>query len=183
PDLRSGEASLVFFLVGAVTSGVILYGLSLLYGLSGSVHLLDVRAAIAQTANPALVTVAGVMVIAGFGFKVAAVPFHLWAPDAYEGAPTPVAAFLITTSEAAGFAALLRLLLVGLAPVADQWQWVVAILAAVTMTYGNITAILQTRTKRMLAYSAIAQAGYVLVGVAVASQTGVSALLYYLLVY
>ena len=182
-DLRSSEASLKFFLVGALTSGVILYGLSLLYGLSGSVHLLDVRAAVAQSANPALVAVAGVLVIAGFGFKVAAVPFHLWAPDAYEGAPTPVAAFLITTSEAAGFAALLRLLLVGLAPVAAQWQLAVAVLAAVTMTYGNITAIVQTRTKRMLAYSAIAQAGYVLVGVAVASQAGVSALMYYLLVY
>src|SRR5690606_25894827 len=103
--------------------------------------------------------------------------------DTYDGAPTPTSAFLITASEAAGFAALLRILVIGLGSVANVWQFAIAILAAVTMTYGNVTAILQTRTKRMLAYSAIAQAGYVLVGVAVASQASVSAMLYYLLVY
>ena len=182
-DARSGEASLKFFLVGALTSGVILYGLSLLYGLSGSVHLLEIREALAATANPGLAAVASVLVIAGFGFKVAAVPFHMWAPDAYDGAPTPVSAFLITASEAAGFAALLRLLMVGLAPLTEQWQVAVAALAAITMTYGNVTAIVQRRTKRMLAYSAIAQAGYVLVGVAVATPASVSAMLFYLLAY
>jgi len=182
-DARSSEASLKFFLVGALTSGVILYGFSLLYGLSGSVNLSEIGAAIAQTPNTALAFAATVLVLAGFGFKVAAVPFHMWAPDAYDGAPTPVSAFLITASEAAGFAALLRLLMVGLPAVAAHWQIAVSILAAVTMTYGNITAITQTRTKRMLAYSAIAQAGYVLVGIAVATQASVSAMLFYLLVY
>ncbi len=182
-DSRSSEAALKFFLVGALTSGVILYGLSLLYGLSGSVYLPEIGQAVAQTPNPALLSIATVLVLAGFGFKVAAVPFHMWAPDAYDGAPTPVSAFLITASEAAGFAALLRILMVGLAPVQEQWQLALAVLAAVTMTYGNITAISQTRTKRMLAYSAIAQAGYVLVGLTVATQASVSAVLFYLFVY
>lgn len=182
-DARSSEASLKFFLVGALASGVILYGLSLLYGLSGSVFLPEIGAAVATTANTGLVAAATVLLLAGFGFKVAAVPFHMWAPDTYEGAPTPVTAFLITASEAAGFAALVRILTVGLAPMADTWQIVVAVLAAITMTFGNVTAISQTRTKRMLAYSAIAQAGYVLVGVAVASQAGISAMLFYLLAY
>jgi len=182
-DARSSEASLKFFLVGALTSGVILYGVSLLYGLSGSTDLGVIAQAIAGGENSHLVIAATIFVIAGFGFKVAAVPFHMWAPDTYDGAPTPTSAFLITASEAAGFAALLRILVIGLGSVADVWQFAIAILAAVTMTYGNVTAILQTRTKRMLAYSAIAQAGYVLVGVAVASQASVSAMLYYLLVY
>lgn len=182
-DARSSEASIKFFLMGALTSGVILYGLSLLYGLAGSTHLAEIGRAIATSPNAALVTAAGVFVLAGFGFKVAAVPFHMWAPDTYEGAPTPISAFLITASEAAGFAALLRVLLVGFAPVAEHWRMVLAVLALVTMTYGNVTAIVQRRTKRMLAYSAIAQAGYVLVGVAVATEASVSAMLFYLFVY
>ncbi len=122
-------------------------------------------------------------IIAGLGFKIAAVPFHMWAPDTYEGAPTPVSAFLITASEAAGFAVLLRILLVGLAPALAQWKMVLAVIAFVTMTFGNVTAIVQTRTKRMLAYSAIAQAGYILVGVAVATPQSVTAMLFYMLAY
>ncbi len=182
-DARSSEASIKFFLMGALTSGVILYGLSLLYGLAGSTNLVDIGRALASSPNTALVTAAGVFVLAGFGFKIAAVPFHMWAPDTYEGAPTPISAFLITASEAAGFAALLRVLLVGFAPVAEHWRMVLAVVALVTMTYGNVTAIVQRRTKRMLAYSAIAQAGYVLVGVAVATEASVSAMLFYLFVY
>ncbi|MBO2520516.1 MAG: NADH-quinone oxidoreductase subunit N [Clostridia bacterium] len=182
-DARSSEASIKFFLMGALTSGVILYGLSLLYGLTGSTHLAEIAAGLAASPNASLITAAGVFIIAGFGFKIAAVPFHMWAPDTYEGAPTPVSAFLITASEAAGFAALLRILLVGLAPALPQWQAVLAVIAFVTMTFGNVTAIVQTRTKRMLAYSAIAQAGYVLVGVAVATPESVSAMLFYLMVY
>lgn len=182
-DARSSEASIKFFLMGALTSGVILYGMSLLYGLAGSTHLVAISEALATSPNGAIITAASIFVIAGFGFKIAAVPFHMWAPDTYEGAPTPMSAFLITASEAAGFAALLRILFVGLAPVALQWQMVLAVLAFVTMTFGNVTAIVQTRTKRMLAYSAIAQAGYILVGIAVATQASVTALLYYLLAY
>lgn len=182
-DARSSEASIKFFLMGALTSGVILYGLSMLYGLTGSANLVEIGKALASSPNAALITAAGVFILAGFGFKIAAVPFHMWAPDTYEGAPTPISAFLITASEAAGFAALLRVLLVGLAPVASEWRMVLAVLALVTMTYGNVTAIVQRRTKRMLAYSAIAQAGYVLVGVAVATEASISAMLFYLFVY
>ena len=182
-DPRSSEASLKFFLVGALTSGIILYGLSLLYGLSGSTDLRAIADALRTGQNAALATAATVFVLAGFGFKVAAVPFHMWAPDAYEGAPTPAAAFMITASEAAGFAALLRILVIGLGAAADVWQAAIAVIAAVTMTYGNISAITQTRTKRMLAYSAIAQAGYVLVGAAVATSASISAMLFYLVAY
>lgn len=182
-DDRSSEASLKFFLMGALTSGVILYGFSLLYGLAGSTHLERIAQALATSPNAGLITAAGVFVIAGLGFKVAAVPFHMWAPDTYEGAPTPVSAFLITASEAAGFAVLLRVLLVGLAPALDQWQTILAVIAFVTMTFGNVTAIVQTRTKRMLAYSAIAQAGYILVGVAVATPESVTAMLFYMMIY
>lgn len=182
-DARSSEASIKFFLMGALTSGVILYGLSLLLGLSGSTHLVAIAEALATSPNTALITAAGVFIIAGLGFKVAAVPFHMWAPDTYDGAPTPVSAFLITASEAAGFAVLLRILLIGLAPVLAQWKMVLAVIAFVTMTFGNVTAIVQTRTKRMLAYSAIAQAGYILVGVAVATPQSVTAMLFYMLAY
>lgn len=182
-DDRSSEASLKFFLMGALTSGVILYGFSLLYGLTGSTHLARIGEVLATSSNSGLITAAVVFVIAGLGFKVAAVPFHMWAPDTYDGAPTPVSAFLITASEAAGFAVLLRVLLVGLAPAMDHWQMILAVLAFVTMTFGNVTAIVQTRTKRMLAYSAIAQAGYILVGVAVATPESISAMLFYMMVY
>lgn len=182
-DDRSNEASIKFFLMGALTSGMILYGVSLIYGLTGSVHLVDIAAGLSATPNSGLATAAALLVVAGFGFKVAIVPFHMWAPDTYEGAPTPISAFLITASEAAGFAALLRVLLIGFAPLIREWQMVLAVLALVTMTYGNVTAIVQNRTKRMLAYSAIAQAGYVLVGVAVATQASLEGALFYLLAY
>lgn len=184
-DSRSHEASIKFFLMGAITTAVILFGVSLLYGLSGSTNLHDISAAIAQleAGEMPLLAAAGLFLLAGLGVKIAAVPFHMWAPDTYDGAPTPVSAFLITASEAAAFAVLLRLFLVALPELVVQWQVIIGIMALVTMTFGNISAILQTRTKRMLAYSAIAQAGYVLVGLAVASPAGVSALLYYLLVY
>lgn len=184
-DARSHEASIKFFLMGAVTSGIILFGVSLLYGLTGSTNLQAIAAAIPGLANGELAVLfaAGLFLLAGLGVKVAAVPFHMWAPDAYDGAPTPVSAFLITASEAAAFAVLLRLFFVGLPNVAEQWQVLFGVIALITMTYGNVTAIVQKRTKRMLAYSAIAQAGYIFVGLAVASPAGASALLYYLLAY
>lgn len=184
-DDRSNEAAMKFFLIGAVTTAVILFGVSLLYGLTGSTNLETIAAAIANLTpgELPLLAAAGLFLLAGLGVKVAAFPFHMWAPDTYDGAPTPVSAFLITASEAAAFAVLLRLFLVALPDLALKWQTVIGIMALVTMTYGNVTAILQTRTKRMLAYSAIAQAGYILVGLAVASPSGVSALLFYVLVY
>src|SRR5690606_15690838 len=135
-DTRSSEASIKFFLMGALTSGVILYGLSLLLGLTGSTHLVEIAQALANSSNTGLITAAGVFIIAGLGFKVAAVPFHMWAPDTYEGAPTPVSAFLITASEAAGFAVMLRILLVGLAPAFAQWKMVLAVIAFVATACG-----------------------------------------------
>ncbi|NLN28832.1 MAG: NADH-quinone oxidoreductase subunit N [Firmicutes bacterium] len=184
-DPRSQEASIKFFLVGALTTAVILFGISLLYGLAGTTSLTGIAAAVAglSSAEFPLLAAAGLFLLAGLGVKIAAVPFHMWAPDTYDGAPTPVSAFLITASEAAAFAVLLRLFAVALPSLAERWQLILGLMALVTMTYGNVTAILQTRTKRMLAYSAIAQAGYVLVGLAVASPSGVSAVLYYVLVY
>lgn len=184
-DARSQEASIKFFLIGALTTAIVLFGISLIYGLTGSTNLTQVAAAVSSLSagELPLLAAAGLFLLAGLGVKIAAVPFHMWAPDTYDGAPTPVSAFLITASEAAAFAVLLRLFGVALPVLADRWQLVLAVLALITMTYGNVAAIMQTRTKRMLAYSAIAQAGYILVGLAVASPAGVSALLYYVLVY
>lgn len=184
-DARSHEASIKFFLMGAITTAVVLFGVSLLYGLTGSTNLQTIAAALSQltAGEMPLLAAAGLFLLAGLGVKIAAFPFHMWAPDTYDGAPTPVSAFLITTSEAAAFAVLLRIFIVALPVLVVKWQIIIGIMALVTMTYGNVTAILQTRTKRMLAYSAIAQAGYILVGLAVASPAGVSALLFYVLVY
>lgn len=182
-DDLSNEASIKFFLMGALSSGMVLYGFSLLYGLTGSIFLPEIAKGLAASPNIGLATAAAVLTIAGLGFKVAAVPFHMWAPDTYQGAPSPISAFLITASEAAGFAVLLRVLLVGFAPLIAEWQMIIAVIALVTMTYGNVTAIVQNKTKRMLAYSAIAQAGYLLVGLAVATDASVQALLFYMLAY
>lgn len=184
-DGRSHEASIKLFLMGAVTTAITLFGVSLLYGLTGSTNLVTIANSIAGLSAGELpvLAAAGLFLLAGLGMKIAAVPFHMWAPDVYDGAPTPVSAFLITASEAAAFAVLLRLFMVALPDLMTQWQLIIGIVALVTMTYGNITAILQTRTKRMLAYSAVAQAGYILVGLAVASPAGVSALLFYVLAY
>src|SRR5690606_27308169 len=181
---RSTEAALKYILIGAISSGIVLFGMSLLFGVAGSTHLRDIAAAL--NSNPAMapVLVAGMMfLIAGFGVKMAAVPFHMWAPDVYDGSPAPVAAFLITASEAAAFGAALRIFLVGLPALADEWRTVFIVLAVISMTVGNITAILQTNMRRMLAYSAVAQAGYIMVGLAVASDRAVSAMLYYLIGY
>lgn len=184
-DARSSEGSLKYFLIGAISSAILLYGVSLLYGATGTTNLAGIGAAAATlgSGDTAVLAAGMVFLLVGLGVKVASVPFHMWAPDVYEGAPTPFTAFLITASEAAGFAAALRVFAVGLPSLAGQWSAVFAVLALASMFYGNITAIVQKRTKRMLAYSAIAQAGYVLVGLAVASPAGASAMLYYILAY
>lgn len=184
-DERSHEASIKMFLNGAVSSAVALFGISLLFGLSGSTNLTVLAAAIpAMTAGQlALLAAGGLLLLAGIGVKVAAVPFHMWAPDTYDGAPTPVSAYLITASEMAAFAFLVRLFLVGLPDLAVKWQLLFALIALVTMTFGNVVALVQQRIKRMLAYSAIAQAGYIFVGLAVGTPDGVSALLFYAFAY
>jgi NADH-quinone oxidoreductase subunit N len=163
-DGRASEAALKLFLVSVVSTAVMLFGLSLVYGVTGAVHLDRIATQLADpgSRNPALVL--GVSIaIAGFAFKVAAVPFHFWAPDTYVGAPVPVAAYLSVVSKAAGFVGLALLLTVGFAPYADVWAPVIAVLAALTMTVGNLVALRQRHAVRLLAWSSIAQSGYILV--------------------
>ncbi len=174
-DKKSNEAAIKYFLYGAITSAVMLYGLSLLYGVSGSLNLNDIATALTATADASvrgLALIALALVLAGFGFKISLVPFHQWAPDAYEGAPTPVTAFLSVGPKAAGFALLLRLVLTALPAFKDHWTVLLGIISIATMTLGNLVAIQQTNVKRLLAYSSIAQAGYMLIGLVGVNLTG-----------
>jgi proton-translocating NADH-quinone oxidoreductase chain N len=164
---KSTEAALKYFLFGVVASALLLYGMSLVYGATGHLGLAEIGKALALPVERSLrylVYPGMVMMLAGFGFKIAAVPFHMWAPDTYEGAPTPVTAFLSVASKAAGFAVLLRVLVVAMPGLFFDWTWLLAFISAATMTLGNLVAISQKDMKRMLAYSSIAQAGYVLMG-------------------
>ncbi|HYZ97312.1 MAG TPA: NADH-quinone oxidoreductase subunit N [Acidimicrobiales bacterium] len=160
-DPRSNEAALKFFLIGILSAAVMLYGMSLLYGVTGTLTLDGIAAKLAA-APEGLGLAAVLFVVAGFAFKVSAVPFHFWAPDTYEGSPIPVAAFLSVASKAAGFAGLLQLMFVGFRPLADVWAPVFAILSVLTMSIGNLVAIQQRQAVRLLAYSSVAQAGYML---------------------
>ena len=183
PSQRSNEAAVKYFLLGAFSLGVLLYGMSLLYGVTGTTSLSGIADALAGSERTLVLSLALVLVVAGMGFKIAAVPFHMWAPDVYEGAPTPVTAFLSVGSKAASFAMLLRIFIEGLPGLVADWQMLFWILAAVTMTVGNIAAITQSNTKRMLAYSSIAHAGYVLIGVVAGTERGIAATMIYLWVY
>jgi NADH-quinone oxidoreductase subunit N len=182
---RSAEASLKYFLLGAFASGFFLYGVALIYGATASTNLPAIAAALAGgDAAESLYLVAGVaMLVIGFGFKVAMVPFHMWTPDAYHGAPTPVTGFMSVATKAAAFAAFMRVFVGALPAAQAQWSWAIAVLAALTMTLGNLAALRQTSLKRMLAYSSIAHAGYALVGLVPGTAQGVSAVLFYLLSY
>jgi NADH-quinone oxidoreductase subunit N len=184
-DPRSNEAAIKYFLLGAFSTGFLLYGIALLYGATGTIRLEPIRAALASGlgANPLLLLGLGMMLI-GFGFKVAAVPFHMWTPDAYEGAPTPITAFMAVGVKLAAFAGFLRIFMANLGAISPEWTTVLWILAVLTMTAGNIIALVQNNIKRMLAYSAIAHAGYVIVGMAAGSSHDAgAAILYYLLAY
>jgi len=167
-DIRSNEASLKFILLGAFASAIFLYGITFIYGATGSTYYDSISKAIADHGNGTNVAiVVGLMLIlVGIGFKLAVVPFQMWAPDAYEGAPLPITAFLSTASEAAGFALFLRLFAAAFHSGAEEWRWAIAILAAITMTLGNLVAIQQTNMKRLIAYSSIGQVGYMLVVIA-----------------
>jgi len=188
----SAEAALKYVIFGGVASGVMLFGLSLLYGLSGATEFATVRAAIVS-AGPgamAVLVLAVVCVLAGLGYKVAAVPFHMWCPDVYEGAPTPVTALLSVGPKAAGFALILRFFAVGSGAVPDDsqlfgvpWAILLGAISAATMTLGNLAAILQSNVKRLLAYSSIAHAGYLLMALCVFSREAEQAVLLYLVVY
>jgi NADH-quinone oxidoreductase subunit N len=177
-DSRSSEAALKLFLVSVVSTAVMLFGLSLVYGVTGQVHLDRIATALDDPGirQPAL-TLGVTLALAGFGFKVAAVPFHFWAPDTYQGAPVPVAAYLSVVSKAAGFVGLALLLTEGFAPYADVWAPVVAVVAAATMTVGNLAALRQRHAVRLLAWSSVAQSGYMLVPLGVATVGGVDEVL------
>jgi NADH-quinone oxidoreductase subunit N len=194
PNRRSNEAAVKYFLLGTFSLGLLLYGMSLLYGLSGTTNLRAIATALAAGGGGVVLALAVVLVVAGIGFKIAAVPFHMWAPDVYEGSPTPIAAFLSVGSKAASFAMLLRIFVEGLPAfsagglgaifsVPLGWTTFFYVLAVVTMTVGNLAALTQSNMKRLLAYSSIAHAGYVLIGVVAGTQRGVSATLIYLFVY
>jgi len=186
PNQRSNEAAVKYFLLGAFSLGILLYGMSIMYGLSGTTSLRAMAPILTgfagETRDPRLV-LAIILVVAGVGFKIAAVPFHMWAPDVYEGAPTPITAFLSVGSKAASFAMLVRIFLEGLPGSSADWRILFWMLSIVTMTVGNLAALTQTNMKRMLAYSSIAHAGYLLMGVVAGTERGVSAMLIYLLIY
>jgi len=186
PNQRSNEAAVKYFLLGAFSLGVLLYGMSLMYGLSGTTSLRAMAPLFVGQEHDARLVLAVVLVVAGVGFKIAAVPFHMWAPDVYEGAPTPVTAFLSVGSKAASFAMLLRIFLEGLPALSVDWTVLFYALSVVTMTIGNLAALTQSNLKRMLAYSSIAHAGYLLIGVVAAGagySRGVTAALVYLFIY
>src|SRR5436305_3115280 len=190
---RSAEAAVKYVLLGAMSSAILLYGFALLYGLTGTTDLIGIAHALggALNAGNLLVLIAIVLIIAGFGFKISAVPFHMWSPDIYEGAPTPATAFFSVGSKAAGFAALMRVLIYGGLgqnhTVNLTTVVVLGIVAALKMTLGNLVAAVQSNVKRLMAYSSIAQAGYLLVGVAASFASGKpdgnAAVLFFLLVY
>jgi NADH-quinone oxidoreductase subunit N len=184
-DLKSNEAALKYFLMGAFATGFLLYGIVMMYGSVGSTNLEQIIKTIALgEAGSSLMVWAGAgLLLVGFGFKIAAVPFHMWVPDVYQGAPTPITAFISAGPKAAGFAALLRVFLFSFVTIKVDWTTIVWIMAALTMTTGNIIAIAQSDIKRMLAYSSIAHAGYVLVALVAGGETGVSSALFYLLSY
>jgi NADH-quinone oxidoreductase subunit N len=191
-DVKSNEAMMKYYLLGVLATGVMLYGMSLIFGFTGSTLLRDIGAATRGSVGAKPVVTIGILfVLVGFAFKVSAVPFHFWAPDTYEGAPTPVTAFLSVGSKAAGFVALMELVFVGFFGRSDVWGPLFWVLAALTMTVGNLIALRQTNIVRMLAYSSVAQAGYMLVPFAVAGSNlndntaskALSAVIVYLLIY
>jgi len=184
-DKRSIEAAMKYFLLGAFATGFLLYGIALLYGATGSLHLKEVASYIASKnllKNPMLL-MSLVFLTIGFGFKIASVPFHMWTPDVYEGAPTSITAFMATGVKAAGFSALLRVFFSALPGFRPDWTSIMWLIAVATMTVGNLVAISQENIKRMLAYSSIAHAGYILVAFVAGNDLGTSGILFYLMAY
>ncbi len=179
----SSEAGMKYLLLGAFASAFFLYGIALIYGGAGTTNVPAIAEAITAPNKSPLLLAGMFLLIVGFGFKVAIVPFHQWAPDVYEGAPTTVAAFISAGPKAAGFAAFLRIFMEALPNLQVEWSGVIIVLAMLTMTVGNVIAIAQTSIKRMLAYSSIAHAGYILIGLAAANNDGISSTMLYLLVY
>jgi len=185
-NVKSNEAGLKYFLLGAFSTGFLLYGMSLVYGATGTTRMDRIAAFISQNgitlSNPWLL-IGALLISVGFAFKVAAAPFHMWTPDVYEGAPTPITAYMSVGPKAAGFAALTRVFLFAFPALKGDWSSLLWVLAVLTMTVGNVTAIYQKNVKRMLAYSSIAHAGYILVGFTAANQVGTSGMMFYLFSY
>ncbi len=172
-DLRSNEAAMKYFILGSFATGFLLYGMALIYGATGTTNITEIAIRVGNANFPALLLIGSAMLIIGFGFKIATVPFHVWTPDVYEGAPTPITGFMAAGPKAAGFASFMRVFVIGLPLIAgaqasellhETWITALAVMAMLTMTVGNIAAIVQNNVKRMLAYSSIAHAGYALVG-------------------
>jgi NADH-quinone oxidoreductase subunit N len=184
-DVKSNEAAMKYFLLGAFASAFLLYGASMVYGLTGTTDLKGISSYILQhglTGNPAL-TLAMMLLAVAFSFKIAAVPFHMWAPDAYEGAPTSITAFMSVGPKAAGFAVLGRVFLTAFGSLRVEWSVVLIPIAILTMAVGNVVALSQTNIKRMLAYSSIAHAGYILLGIIAGTPDGLASVMNYLLIY
>jgi NADH-quinone oxidoreductase subunit N len=184
-DDKSTESGFKYLLFGAAASTIMLYGFSLLYGFTGQTNIYQIAASISSLAFPKIGILGSLLLIlVGFGFKISAFPFHFWAPDVYEGAPTPIAGFLSTASKAAGFVVVLRVLVAVFTPsAAPDWINMLAIVSVLTMTLGNVLALAQKNIKRLLAYSSIAHAGYILIGVVSLSQLGKTSVVFYLIAY
>lgn len=184
-DIKSNEAALKYFLLGAFSSAFLLYGISLIYGLTGTTSIKAIASFIGQkglVGNPAL-SLSMTLFVVAFGFKIAAVPFHMWAPDAYEGAPTSITAFMSVGPKAAGFAVLGRVFMIAFASLKFEWTFLLIPLSILSMAVGNVVALAQTNIKRMLAYSSIAHAGYALIGIIAANTDGVASMMNYLMIY
>ena len=184
-DIKSNEAALKYFLLGAFSSAFLLYGISLIYGLTGTTDIYAIASYISEKGligNPALSLSMALFAVA-FGFKIAAAPFHMWAPDTYEGAPTSITAFMSVGPKAAGFAVLGRVFMIAFASIKIEWAMVLIPLSILSMGIGNIVALAQTNIKRMLAYSSIAHAGYALIGIIVANNEGLASMMTYLMIY
>jgi NADH-quinone oxidoreductase subunit N len=182
-DVKSNEAALKYLLLGGFSSAFLLFGIAMLYGATGTFSLPELAKHIQSGGMNALTYIGLGLLIVGFGFKISAAPFHMWTPDVYEGAPTSITAFMSVGTKAAAFAAFLRILLIVFPSVKMEWDMLLWVVAVATMTIGNLTALAQTNIKRMLAYSSIAHAGYILVGVIAGNQLGAIGILYYLLAY
>ena len=193
---RASEASLKYVIYGSVSSGLMIWGISIMYGLTGSLNLYEINAVLnAGTTDLVPLLISILMIVAGFGYKISAVPFHFWTPDVYEGAPVTVTAYLSVASKAAGFAVLLRFVKIGFidgTPDANNhwvvlesidWGFILSVLAVLTMTIGNLVALWQENVKRMLAYSSIAHAGYMLMGLVVMDEVGITAIMVYFIYY
>ncbi len=199
-DLRSNESAMKYFILGSFATGFLLYGMALIYGATGSTNITEIAVLIADPNFPALLLIGGAMLVIGFGFKIASVPFHIWTPDVYEGAPTPITGFMAAGPKAAAFASFMRVFVLGFPLIAgvqasvilhESWITALSVMAMLTMTVGNFAAIVQNNVKRMLAYSSIAHAGYALVGfigagmatTTLGRDTAIAAVAFYMMTY